>query len=184
MSNAQGLDDRAQRRQRISKLDQHKSKIISKIADTPIATAESVLNNCPFEPSPVLLGAIARSLSHALSKLAGYRHQRTRYLKYLLSELHKIAPHKTYPIAPLPDKHFGEEVEELIEQALSMMPHLKPREAYELSQRCLKLIHKAYDGIPPHLAQTAQVLRYRPPAFPPIPGEPINLQLVEPEGHA
>ena len=120
----------------------------------------------------------------AISSLAGIRDQSIRKMKWLFSRLcsPKLPP-IPYPFTPLPEQHAGEEVEDLISDALVMMPYLRHPDCTELAYRCLMLLHKVYPHTPQRLLRTKEqlisIVKLYVPGFDPTPEPNLHAQFIE-----
>ncbi len=80
-----------------------------------------------------------------MGSVAGYRGAPIRKTKNLLSKL--CTPGIPYPYAQLPPKGPGEEIIDIANEAIRLMPHMRTKDAETLAHRLLIKITELYPSI-------------------------------------
>jgi hypothetical protein len=168
----------------LSKEDTYYEKIVTDITKSPIATAETILSLPVQIQSPKVRSAAAHLLVDAISSLAGIKDQRVRKMKWLFSRLcSRRLPPIPYPFTPLPPKNVAEELEDVIADALIMMPYLKHPDCTELATRCLMLMDRFFAGTPAHLIKSKRtfvdIIKLYVPGYDPTPEPSLFAQFRE-----
>ena len=159
------------RRKQLAHMDN--PNLIARIVDTPIATAEGILDLARYNPkrvSLILRGTAAKQLQNAMGTLAGLKIKTPlRKMRRLIEELCPGVPYQVpyYPHAELPPKTIIEEIQDLATEVVDHLAYMKTDEAQEISHRMLTLIQK-YDCISNDLKRQVTILAkfdktYRPP---------------------
>jgi hypothetical protein len=151
MSNSQGTRARAQRRRQLQRMPHDK---LERIFSGPIGTALSVINNPTFDASDKLRGTIAKQITEAIASLAGYRNAPIRTMRTFLTRL--CLPGKVYPWVALPPKSYDEEILDLVDDAIKLLPKFTDAEAAITARRMLRLLYKEFPIIPPSPADPLQ----------------------------
>jgi len=172
-------DSYAWRRLQLDNMDANPN-LIDRIVDTPIKTAESILNLATHNPkavSLVLRGTAAKQIQNAMGAIAGYKKAPLRKMRAIIQELCPGAPYQVpyYPHAELPPKNIIEEIETLATEVVDLLAYLKTHEANEISHRMLKLIEK-YDCLSNDLKRQVTILAKFDPTYRPPPNFSAQFQ--------
>jgi hypothetical protein len=136
---------------------------LERIFSGPIGTAEGILADPPFDASDKLRGTIAKQLQEAIASLAGYRNAPTRTMRALLTRL--CLPGKVYPWVALGPKSHDEEILDLVDDAIRLLPSCTESKATILARRCLRLIYRKFSIIPSSVRKRIAALSEYDPAY-------------------
>lgn len=184
MDNDHSLTARARRRMHLSKLDMHYDRVMDEITESPIATAEAILNLPIQMQSAKLRSACAGVLIDTISTLAGVKDQRVRKMKWLFSRLCSAKlPPVPYPFVSLGPPSYEDEVIEVLKDARALMPYLRHPESTILAKRCIDLIKKTWSGTPREFVhmrkQLIESIKLYEPDYDPTPESNFFAQFVE-----
>jgi hypothetical protein len=116
---------------------------LERIFSGPIGTAEGILADPPFDASNKLRGTLAKQLQEAIASLAGYRNAPVRTMRTLISRI--CLPGKVYPWVALGPKSYDEEILDLVDDALRLLPTRTEPEAATFARRLLRLIRREFE---------------------------------------